>query len=53
MNDRIKKAGIEIIGRYRGYNSPPVMLKYKGKTIERPEYDYCVRIILKEFGIKI
>lgn len=53
MNERIRKAGITIIGRYTGMGSAPVMLEYQGKVIERPPYNKCEEVILREFGLQL
>lgn len=64
MNERIRNAGIQISGVFismgEGYGYwtldgkvPGAYLTFNGKTIERPSYNDCEKVILKEFGLNI
>lgn len=64
MNERIRNAGIKIkgvfipLGENRGYwtldgKQVGAYLEYKGKTIIRPKYEDCERVIKEEFNLNI
>ncbi|MBO9671958.1 MAG: hypothetical protein J7577_00825 [Sphingobacteriaceae bacterium] len=53
LNQLLNEAGIETLYLGKPKTNCGTHLSFNGKTIERPSYKSCYKVVLEEFGIDL